>query len=115
MGRPDVLLQRQAGNQLVVVMPSVVVIFPPLIAVMTMIVPVTMLVIGVELTIAGNVFVAIPIVPHEVDPLAAGIIFVAVPFPMPGMARGDVQINWRTVHRHSFDYHRLPINQGGPR
>src|SRR5665647_3754253 len=60
--------------------------------------------------IARNVLAVVPVVLHKVDPLAAGVVFSAVPGPMPAMARGYAQIDRRAIHLYPLDYSGLTID-----
>src|SRR3569623_440539 len=71
--------------------------------------------IAMVFLVTRNILAVIPAVPHKVDPLAAGVVFVAVFAPVPGMARGHMQIDWRAVHRDALDDARFPVDQPGRR
>ncbi|BCB26755.1 hypothetical protein SKTS_16410 [Sulfurimicrobium lacus] len=67
--------------------------------------------IAVTFLVTRDILAVIPSVLHEVDALAAGIVFVAVLAPVFGVTWGYAQIDRRTVRRNPSDYHRLRINQ----
>src|SRR5574340_568160 len=60
--------------------------------------------------VTRNVLAAVRIVFHKVDPLAAGVVFVAVLAPMFGVARRYAQIDRWAVRRYPLDYYRLTID-----
>lgn len=60
--------------------------------------------------ITRNVLAVVPAVLHKVDPLAAGVVFVAVLAPISGMARRYAQIDRRTILCYPLDYSRLAID-----
>jgi len=55
------------------------------------------LAITMLLLVTRNIFVVLPFVLHKEDPLAAGVVFVAVLAPMFGVARRYAQIDRRTI------------------
>src|ERR1019366_849909 len=60
--------------------------------------------------VTRSILAVVPVVLHEEDPLAAGVVFAAVLAPMFGVARRYAQIDRRAVHRHPLDCHRLTID-----
>jgi hypothetical protein len=54
--------------------------------------------------VTRDVLAVIPVVLDKVDSLPAGMVFVAVLFPMFGVTRRYAQIDRRTMHRYSFNY-----------
>ena len=62
----------------------------PVAALVTVVIPVMFLV-------TRNVLAVIPVVLYEIDPLAAGTVFMAVLAPMFGMARWHTQIDRRAI------------------
>jgi hypothetical protein len=78
----------------------------------TFIVPMVM-VAAMPFAIMGNVHFVIPIVPHEVDRLAARVVFMAVLTPLLFVAGRNVQVD-RLLHHaypHWLDNHRLGEHQ----
>lgn len=71
-------------------------------------------VFAVLLTVARHVFVVVPVVAHEVDRAAAGMVLRTMPAPVPFVPRRDVQVNRLNDNRLSRLYgnHRLCINDG---
>lgn len=67
--------------------------------------------ITMMLLVTRNVLVVIPVVLHEVDPLAAGVVFAAVFAPVFRVARGHMQIDRRAVNQYPLDYNRLPVDK----
>ena len=80
----------------------------------TMIIPVLVTVIMPMITmpfpINRNELAVIPVVPHKVDPLAAGVVFVAMPGPILAVARGYAQIDWFAFYHYPLDDSRLTID-----
>lgn len=88
----------------------VVIVVVIMVMIMVVVVVVTAVVIMVVvMTVSRDVFAVVPIVPHKVDGAAAGVVFAAVPFPMPLISRTDVQIHRLPVER------RIPMNHNGTR
>ena len=58
-------------------------------------------------TIVGNVSPGVPVMPDEVDRLAAGVVLAAMVAPIALIARAYVQINrrwqWRAMDAYSHD------------
>jgi hypothetical protein len=95
-----------------VIMPVVVIVALALIVVMIISVIVTMVismlvavVIPMLFLITRGIFVVVPVVIHKEYSLAASIVFVAVLLPMLLMAGRHVQVDGRTIHRASLNYH----------
>jgi len=66
----------------------------------TTLVPVLVVVIPVVammFLIMRNVLAVIPVVIHKEDPLAAGVVLMAVPTPVSCVASGHVQVDRRAV------------------
>jgi hypothetical protein len=64
--------------------------------------------------IVRDVFPGVPVVPHKIYLFATRVVFIAVPFPMFGVARRNAQIDRRAYHWNTFNYHRLRIEKRGP-
>jgi hypothetical protein len=60
--------------------------------------------------VTRNVLAVVPVVLHEEDPLAAGVVFAAVLAPMFGLTRRDAQIDRRAFHRYPFDHNGLTVD-----
>ncbi|MGC1459442.1 MAG: hypothetical protein WA825_14295 [Steroidobacteraceae bacterium] len=79
-----------------------------------MVVVVTMILVVVSLTmlVARYVFAVVPIVTHKVHGTAAGVIFSAMPCPMPLLSWRYVEVN-RLVGEGwiPMNHHRMHINQ----
>jgi len=60
--------------------------------------------------VTRNVFAFVPVVLHEVDPLSAGFVFVAVLRPLLGVSRRHAQVARRTIHPHPFDDNRPALD-----
>jgi hypothetical protein len=80
-------------------------IIPPVLFTVT--IPTT----AMPLLIKRNVIALVPVVPHKVDPLAAGIVLVAMLAPVLSVPRGNAQIDWFALyHYYSLDDSRLRID-----
>jgi len=61
--------------------------------------------------IKRNIIALVPVVPHKVDPLATGVVAVAMLAPVLAVPRGDAQIDWFALyHDHPLNDSRLRIN-----
>ena len=71
---------------------------------------------AVSLAIARHVLSVIPVIPHEVDPLAAGIILMAVLAPVLRVTRRNVQVDRLAHygHRHTLDHDWPFVDQWRP-
>ena len=119
------------GCRSVVVIPVVVVVVIMVsVVIMVMIMVVAMFVIMIVVTIIvlvvstpmvtvvimmfvmRDVLVVVPIIPHKVDPAAAGIVLRAMLAPVLLMSRRDMQVNRRCGHilRRLRDDHGLRID-----
>lgn len=65
---------------------------------------------AMTLPVTRNIFAVVPLVLHEEDPLAAGVVLAAMPVPMLDVARRHPQIDRRPAHRHPLDCDRLGID-----
>jgi hypothetical protein len=61
--------------------------------------------------VSRNILAFIPAVPHEIDPLAAGLVRAAIPAPVLRLAGRNVEIDRRTHNRHPLDDHWLPVDE----
>lgn len=66
--------------------------------------------IAMTLLVTWNIFVLVPAILHEVDPLAAGVVGAAVFAPVFRMAWRHMQVDRRTANANPFDKDRLPID-----
>jgi hypothetical protein len=73
--------------------------------------------IPMMLTIVRDIGIPIPIISHEVDGLAARVIFAAMPAPMPFVPRPHVQVNrgWQCFARSPDGDHRRTVDEAGRR
>ena len=76
-------------------------------------VTVMILMVAIVLPVTGRIFPGIPVVSDEIDPLATGVVSVAMFVPVLGVPRRDAQIDWRAAHRYRFDDDRPGIDHGG--
>ena len=60
--------------------------------------------------VTGHIVAFIPVVLHEIDPFAAGVVFVAVLAPMFGMMPRYAQIDGRAISGSPLDHYRLTID-----
>ena len=93
---------------------TVILITSPIImpALITTIIPV----LTMSFLITRDILTIVPVVMDKKDPLAAGIIFAAIPAPMFGMPRRNVQVDRRTVSPHPpLNNYRLTVEQSGLR
>jgi hypothetical protein len=66
------------------------------IVIVMMIVAVVAVIVMMVIAIVGNVSAGVPVMPNEVDRLAAGIVLAAMVAPIALISRANVQINrWR--------------------
>jgi len=66
--------------------------------------------VPVVLVVTRNVFALVPVVLHKIDPLATGIVPVAVLVPMLRVARGYLEVHRRSANQYRLDDHRLPVD-----
>lgn len=83
-------------------------IFAPVVAmiVITLVPAVAMLFL-----IARHIFLVVPTIPNEIDPLTASVVFAAMLAPVFGMPRRHMQIHRLTTDRDSMNHHRLAVDQ----
>ena len=93
---------------MIVIMVVVVVVVVAAVAITAVVIAAIMIIV-VVMTVSRDVFAVVPIVPHKVHGAATGVVFAAVPFPMPLISRTDVQIHRLPVER------RIPMNHNGTR
>lgn len=103
----------QAHDSAIAIMVAIVVM--AVIAIPTMFVLVLVTAVTMTLLVTRHVVLLVPVVPHEVDPLATGVVLTAVFAPVFLMARADVQIDRRAGNHDPFDYNRLSIDDLRPR
>jgi hypothetical protein len=81
---------------------TVIVVLVMIVAVVAMIiamfVPMITVIVPMVFTIVGNVGIGVPVVPDEVDRLAAGVILAAMMAPIALIAWAHVQIDRRRQH-----------------
>jgi len=72
-----------------------------------------MIVVAVLALVSRHVFIVVPIIAHEVDPPAAGVVLRTMLAPVLLVPRRHVQINrrGRNEFRRLLNYHRLRIDQ----
>ena len=63
------------------------------------------------LLVARGIFLLIPVVLHEKDAFATGVIAMTVFSPVSRMPGWDAQIKWRAANRHAFNHHGLREKQ----
>jgi hypothetical protein len=76
----------------------------------TTIIPMFIPATAMPFLVTRNILVVVPVVPHKEDPLAAGVIFSAVPGPMPAVAWRYAQIDRFAFYLYPLDYSRLSID-----
>jgi hypothetical protein len=83
---------------------AIVVVVVMIVAVVAVIIP---MFVTMVFTIVGNVCPGIPVMPDEVDRLAAGVVFAAMVAPIALIAGAYVQIDgwrqWRALDAYSHD------------
>jgi hypothetical protein len=79
------------------------------------IIPASVMADSMPLLVARDVFVPIPVVPHKVDALIAGVVFTAMSAPILRMAWRHMQIDGWAVHCRPIHDARLLIDQLRPR
>ena len=95
-----------------VVTPVMTLIMPhPMTLTMTM--ALRMIVVAVLALVSRHVFVMVPVIAHEVDPPAAGVVLRTMHAPVPLVPRRHVKVNRRSGNefRRLPDHHGLRINQ----
>jgi hypothetical protein len=75
----------------------------------SVLVTVFILMITMVFLIVRNIFALVPVVLHKVDPLATGVVFVAMLAPVVAMARGYAQIYRFALIVFMVNYSRLSI------
>jgi hypothetical protein len=75
-----------------------------------MIFPVFVTAVTMLLLITRNILAVVPVVLHKEYPLPAGVVFAAMPSPVPGVAWRHAQIDRFALHRYHMDYPRLRID-----
>ena len=80
---------------------------------LTMTMALSMIVVAVLALVSRHVFVVVPVIAHEVDPPAAGVVLRTMHAPVPLVPRRHVQVNRRSGNefRRLPDHHGLRINQ----
>lgn len=74
-----------------IIFPTTVSIVPEIISSVSVMVVVTVIVMS--LLVTGDIFTVVPVVLHEVDPLATGVVLAAVLAPVLGVPRGNMQVD----------------------
>lgn len=87
-------------------------VFPVIAAIIPALMAKLLAAMAMLFAVARCVFVAVPVVTHEIDALATGAVTPAVLAPMLGMAGRYAQVKRRTSNRHPLDHHRLREEQG---
>lgn len=87
------------------VAPVVAEIFVPFVAAIR--VAIAFVPVATVFPVARHVFIGVPVVLHEVNPLAAGLVSVAVLTPVFGMAGRNAQVDGRAVYMNTLDDGRL--------
>ena len=64
-----------------------------------------------HLAIARRILLVVPIILHEIDRRAAGIVFMAVFVPVPGVAWRHAQIDRCGANRPALDDDRFAVDQ----
>jgi hypothetical protein len=80
-------------TMLLVIVPMVLAPVMMFVAVVAVLIA-TIGVVSVVLAIMGNVGIVVPVIPNEVDRLAAGVVLATMLTPIPFMSRPHVKINW---------------------
>ena len=66
--------------------------------------------ITMTILVTRNVFAVVPVVPHKVDPLAAGVVLTAVFTPVFRVAWRHVQVDRWARNGYPLDDHRSPVD-----
>ncbi len=94
---------------------------PTFVAVVAMFVPmfvaVVAMLVTMVFTIVGNVSIGVPVMPDEVDRLAAGVVLAAVMAPIALIAWAYMQIDRRRQHAamNAYAHDRRTIDEAGRR
>ena len=83
-------------------------VFPTVVATVAVVIRAPM---AVALPVLRRVFVAIPVVLHEIDAFAASTVAMAMATPVAGMAGRDTQVQRGAADRPSVDHQRLREKQ----
>ena len=88
-----------------------------LVMTLTMTMVPSMIAVAVLVLVSWHVFVVVPVIAHEVDPPAAGVVLRAMLAPVVLMPRRHVKVNrrGRNEFRRLLDHHGLWIDQLGLR
>jgi hypothetical protein len=99
---------------MIVVMIVAVVAVAVIFAVVAVIVP---MFVTMVFTIVGNVSIGVPVMPDEVDRLAAGVVLAAVMAPIALIARAHVQIDrgWQFAALNAYAHDGRAIDEAGRR
>ena len=60
--------------------------------------------------ITRGIFSVVPVIPHKIDAFTAGVVPIAVSFPVPCLILRYAQIDRRTIHRYRHYYSGLSID-----
>ena len=96
----------------------VVMIVVMIVAVVAVIVAVVVpMFVPMVFTRVGNVSIGVPVMPDEVDRLAAGVVFAAVVAPIALIARAHMQIDRRRQYAamNAYAHDRRAIDEAGRR
>jgi type VI protein secretion system component VasK len=94
---------------------------PTFVAVIAMFVPmfvaVVAMLVTMVFTIVRNVSIGVPVMPYEVDRLAAGVVLAAVMAPIALIAWAYMQIDWRRQHAamNAYAHDGRAIDEAGRR
>ena len=72
-------------------------------------------VMAVPLAVVRGVIVVIPVVAHKIDRAIAGVVLVAMHFPVFGMSTAHTQIERCCLIALTDDHHRLVVEQARTR
>jgi hypothetical protein len=92
-----------------IILPALII--PVVTAAVTAVVIPTVIHMAMMFLITRNVFMVVPVVLHKVDPFAACMVLTAMFTPVSGMARRDVQVDWRTIFHHAAHDNRPGVDQ----
>ena len=98
----------------VVMIVVVIAVIPMIVAMIMVIVPMLAMMM---LSIVGNISIGIPVVPDEVDRLAAGVVLAAVMAPIALIPRPHMQIDRRRQRGalNTYAHDRRAIDEEGSR
>jgi len=100
-----------------IVVVMIVVMIPVIVAVITVVAVIVPMFVTMVFTIVGHVGMGVPVMPDEVDRLAARVVLAAMVAPIALIARAHMQINRRRQHAalNTYAHDGRAIDEAGRR